>query len=353
MMDRRRAMQALGLAAAGAALPAAIGGAALGATRTAAPVRKAPRLREGDTVGLVAPATYSDDPFKLELVEEAIAAMGLKPKRGAHVLDRYGYLAGTDEDRAADINAMYADPEVKAVFAVRGGWGCARVLPHLDWDVISAHPKLLVGYSDITALHMAFAARAGFATIHGPIGASAWTKMSWESFRAVAFEGATPTWRNPPGDEDRLVQKEGRTTAFRRGVARGRLLGGNLTVLTALVGTPYLPDFKGAILFIEDVDEAEYRIDRMLTQLGLAGILGQLSGVVFGQCTDCTAKDGSSAGGFTLSQVLDQHLTPLGVPAFQGLEFGHVDDQFSLPEGVMAEIDATAGTVKLLEPAVA
>lgn len=345
-MNRRRAL-ALGLAA--AAAPASTGAA--GAAGPA--LRKPPRLRPGDTVGLVAPATYSDDPYALELVQETIAAMGLKPRLGAHVLDRYGYLAGDDKARAADLNAMYADPEVKAVFAVRGGWGAARILPWLDWATIRANPKLLVGYSDITALHMAFAARAGFSTIHGPIGASSWTQMSWDSFRALAFEGATPTWRNPPGDEDRLVQREGRTRAFRKGLAQGRLLGGNLTVLTALMGTPYLPDFSGAILFLEDVDEAEYRIDRMLTQLALGGVLGKLAGVVFGQCTDCVAKAGSSANGFTLSQVLAQHLAPLGVPAFQGLAFGHVDDQFSLPEGVMAEIDAGAGTVRILEPAVA
>lgn len=346
MIDRRGALKALGVTAAAAALPTMLGAAG-------APLRKPPRLKAGDTVGLIAPATYSNDRFNLQLVQETIAAMGLKPKLGAHVMDRAGYLAGEDKDRAADVNAMYADPEVKAVFAIRGGWGCARILPYLDWETIRATPKLLVGYSDITALHMAFAARAGFTTLHAPVGASAWTRMSWESFRAVAFEGATPTWRNPPGDEDRLVQREGRTRAFRSGKARGRLLGGNLTVLTALIGTPYVPDFTGAILFVEDVDEAEYRIDRMLTQLGLAGVLGKAAGVVFGQCTDCTAKDGSSANGFTLSQVIDQHFAPLGVPAFQGLDFGHVDDQFTLPEGVMAEIDADAGTLRLLEAAVA
>jgi len=349
MIDRRGALQAVGLLAGAATLA----GAGPGGTARAAAVRKPPRLKAGDTVGLVAPATYSADRFGLELIEETIAAMGLKPRRGAHVMDRAGYLAGEDRARAADVNAMFADPQIKAVFAVRGGWGCARILPYLDWDVIGAHPKLLVGYSDITALHMAFAAKAGFATVHGPVGASAWTKMSWDSFHAVAFEGATPTWRNPPGDEDRLVQREGRTRTFRGGKARGRLLGGNLTVLTALMGTPYLPDFTGAILFLEDVDEAEYRIDRMLTQLALGGVLGRLAGVVFGQCTDCVSKGGSSANGLTLSQVLEQHLAPLGVPAFEGLEFGHVDDQFSLPEGVMAEIDADAGTLRLLEPAVA
>jgi len=237
------------------------------------------------------------------------------------------------------------------VFAVRGGWGCARMLPYLDFKTIRANPKLLTGFSDITALHLAFAARAGFTTIHGPNAASGWGKLSWDSFRAVAFDGATPTYVNPVGTEDRLVPRSGRIRTFGGGKASGRLLGGNLTVLTALMGTPWLPDFTGAILFVEETNEAEYRIDRMLTQLSLAGILPKLAGFVFGQCTSCTAT-GVSYGGFTLSEVLQQHLAPLGIPAFQGALFGHIANQFSLPVGARAEIDADAGTIRLLEPAV-
>ena len=147
------------------------------------------------------------------------------------------------------------------------------------------------------------------------------------------------------------MQRTGRIRTFRPGKAIGRLLGGNLTVLTALMGTPYLPDFKGGILFIEDTGEAEYRIDRMLTQLALGGVLGKLAGVVFGQCTDCR-NTGPSYSGFTLSEVLQQHLEPLGIPAFQGALIGHVANQFSIPVGSRAEIDATSGTVRMLEPAV-
>jgi muramoyltetrapeptide carboxypeptidase len=309
-------------------------------------------LRPGDTVGLVKPAGFLADDFDLQLAVEAIEAMGLKPKLARHLKDRAGYLAGEDRNRAADLNAMYADKEVRAVFAVRGGWGSARILPYLDWNVIRANPKLLIGFSDITALHLAFAARAGFPTIHGPNAGSSWSKFSLGSFRDLVFEGATPHYRNPPGDDDRLVQKENRTRTIRPGKASGRLLGGNLTVLSAMVGTPYMPSFDGAILFLEDVDEAEYRIDRMLTQLALAGVLRRVAGVVFGQCTNCR-DSGPSYGGFTLSQVLRQHLEPLNVPAYQGALFGHVDDQFSLPVGARAEIDAAEGTIRLLESSVA
>lgn len=330
---------------------AGLAAALVAAKAPAAGVTRPPRLRAGDTVGLIEPAGFTDDLFDLDLVKETILAMGLKPKPARHLVERFGYLAGKDTDRAADVNAMFADPDVRAVFAVRGGWGCARILPYLDFATIRANPKLLVGFSDITALHLAFAARAGFATIHGPNADSGWPRFSWDAFRAIAFDGATPTLINPAGTEDRLVQRNGRIRTFRGGTASGRLLGGNLTVLAALMGTPWLPDFEGAILFLEDVEEAPYRIDRMLTQLSLAGVLGKVAGVVFGQCTDCNAKD-ASYGGFTLSQVLQQHLGPLGVPAFQGAAFGHAANQFSLPVGVRAEIDADRGSIRLLEPAV-
>lgn len=317
------------------------------------PARRRPRrLRPGDVVGLVEPASLTPDSFDLELVLETIRAMGLVPRPAANLLSRYGYLAGRDEERAAGINAMFADREVRALFAVRGGWGSARLLPHLDFDTIRANPKLLIGFSDITALHLALAARTDCPSIHGPNAASAWGRLSWDSFRRLVFDAETPTLRNPAGTDDRLAQRSGRIRTFRPGLAAGPLIGGNLTVLSALVGTPFLPSFDGAILFLEDVDEAQYRIDRMLTQLALAGILGRVAGVVFGQCTDCASRT-ASFGGFTLSEVLAQHLTPLGVPAFQGALFGHVENQFSIPVGIRAEIDAAAGTIRILEPVVA
>jgi muramoyltetrapeptide carboxypeptidase len=344
MHDRRTTLGLLAAAPAALMIPRAA---------TAAPdVRKPPRLRHGDTVGLIEPAGFTADQFDLTAITDTIRAMGLVPKPARHLLARYGYLAGQDRERAADVNAMYADREVRAVFAVRGGWGSARILPFLDWGLIRRNPKLLIGFSDITALHMAFAARAGFTTLHAPNAASSWGQLSWNSFRSVAFEGATPLLQHPAGTDNRLVQLAGRTRTFRSGKATGRLLGGNLTVLSALMGTPYLPSFDGAILFLEDVDEAEYRIDRMLTQLALAGVLRRVAGVVFGQCTDCRATR-PYLGGFTLSQVLQQHLEPLGVPAFQGALIGHVPEQFSIPIGVRAEIDADVGTIRLLEPAVA
>ncbi len=344
-MDLSRRELAFGLAALAVVAPLPVGGI----LHAAAPAAQKPsRLKLGDTVGLIQPASASPEAFDLQLVNEAVIAMGLKPKWSGHVKEKFGYLAGTDKERAADVNAMFADKEVKAIFAVRGGWGCARLLPYLDWDMIRANPKLLLGYSDITALHMAIAAKGGFVTLHGPNAGSAWGRSSVEHFKAIAFDGEAPLLSNPPGTADRLAQRSFRTQTITGGKARGKLLGGNLTVLTALVGTSYLPDFDGAILFLEDVDEAEYRIDRMLTQVGQAGILKQLKGVAFGQCTDC----GGKGGGFTLGEVLEQHLKPLGVPAYRGGWFGHITDQFTLPVGGMVEIDADAGTLQILEAVV-
>lgn len=333
MLDRRTLIGGMGACAALAGVPAA--------SRGSEAVTRPPRLAPGDTVGIIEPAGFSDGPERLERVAHTIRGMGLVPKFGAHVTERYGYLAGTDEARAEDLVAMYADPQVRAVFASRGGWGSARILPHVDWGVIRANPKLLIGYSDITALHCAFAARAGFATIHAPNAGNSWPQQSWESFWRLAFAGQAPA----------LDQGPRAITTITPGTARGRLLGGNLSVLSALVGTPWLPDFTGAILFLEDVGEAEYRIDRMLSQLQLSGILGRLGGVIFGQCRGCTAGVPDYIG-FSIPQVLEQYFAPLGIPAFHGANIGHVYDQLSLPVGAEVEIDAGKGVIRLMQPVV-
>lgn len=298
-------------------------------------------------MGLIAPASSDDEPWHLDTAQEIVRGMGLVPKLGKHVSDIYGFLSGTDRDRAADIHAMFADDTVRAIFAIRGGWGSARLLPLLDWDLIRAHPKLLIGSSDVTALHLAIAARTGMPSIHGPNVSNRWADISWNSFWRMAFSGETPLL----GDGQDKTQDRWRTTTIHPGKASGRLLGGNLTVLTTLMGTPWLPDFTGAILFVEDVGEAEYRIDRMMNQLALGGVLGKLAGVVFGQCPRCNANVPNYAG-FTVPDILGQYLAPLGVPAFSGANIGHVANQLSLPVGARVEMDADAGTIRLLHPIV-
>ena len=347
MLSRRKAIQVL---AAAAALP----GGAMAVQpqpQPQPPKRKPPRLRPGDTVGLIQPAGFAADLSGPQTAIEMIRAMGLVPKIGQHVYDRHGYLAGTDESRAADVNAMFADASVRAIFASRGGWGSARVLPYLNWDTISANPKLLIGFSDITALHMAIAARGGFPTIHAPNAGNNWASPSLETFRRLAFDAALPFYQSFPAGGMPSAMGAERVEVLRPGRASGRLLGGNLTVLSTLMGTPFLPSFDGAILFLEDVDEPIYSVDRMLTQLALGGVLRRVAGVVFGRCARCGSP--SAGGGFTLSDVLGRHLRPLGVPVFSGAMIGHIANQVSLPVGVQAEIDTAAGTIRILEAAVA
>ena len=246
---------------------------------------------------------------------------------------------------------MFADPGVAAIHCIRGGWGAARLLTMLDWDAIAKHPKILVGYSDITALLLSLHAKTGLVTFHGPNGSSPWNTFNVDWMKRVLWNGEAVTFANAKEADDTLVPVRNRTRTITPGVARGRLLGGNLTVFTAIVGSPYVPDFTGSILFVEDIEEAPYRIDRMFTQLKLAGILDKVKGVVWGTCNKCDPGEGFAS--LTIPDVLDDHVKPLGVPAFYGAMIGHVDRQFTLPVGVDVEMDADAGTIRMLEPAVA
>ena len=308
------------------------------------------RLQEGDLVGLINPAGATFHPERAEIARETMAALGLRTQFGDHLFDRYGYLAGRDKDRAADINTFFADSEVRAVVALRGGWGCNRILPYLDYKLIRKNPKIVMGMSDITGLLLGIHAKSGVVTFHGPTGGSSWNKFTTDQARRVLFDGEAVSMHNKVGTDDRLIQVKNRVLTINPGSARGPLLGGNLTVLTALMGSGYLPDFDGCILFLEDINEEVYRVDRMLTQLSLAGVLGRIAGFVFGNCNDC--DPGQSYGSLTLQEVLADHIGPLGVPAWYGSMIGHIADKFTVPEGVEAEIDSELGTIKLLEPAV-
>ncbi|WP_316415770.1 S66 peptidase family protein [Mesoterricola silvestris] len=349
MAQNRRSFLRSALLAA-AAVPLAPGLMASQAPAGSRGTLKARRLSQGQTVGLISPAGATWQSDEIKIIREALAALGLESKVGRHALDRYGYLAGTDADRAADVNAMFADDSVDAVLCVRGGWGCNRILPLVDFRAIAAHPKILLGYSDITSLLNAVQARTGLVTFHGPVGTSVWNAYSVDWLRRVLFKGEAVIMENPHVIGDSLVQINDRVRTIRPGTARGRLLGGNLTVLAAMAGSPYLPDFNGAILFLEDTNEHIYRIDRMLTQLKLAGILDRIAGFVFGNCTKCDPGDGH--GSLSLEQVLDDHILPLKIPAWAGAMIGHIENKFMVPVGIPAEIDAALGTITMLEPAV-
>lgn len=301
-------------------------------------------------MGLINPAGATFHPEDVVIAEETLAALGLKMKSGRHLLDRYGYLAGKDEARAADINDMFADPDVKALLTLRGGWGCNRLLPLLDYDRVARNPKVLMGYSDITSLLLALNAKTGLVTFHGPVGTSTWNQYSTDFVKRLLFDADKFSMENPVEKGDSLTQKKDRILTIHGGSSRGKLVGGNLSVLTAMVGSSYLPDFKNSILFLEEVREDVYRVDRMLTQLKLAGILDQLSGFVFGKCSDC--NPGKGYGSLTLEEVLDDHIKPLKIPAWYGSMIGHIENKFTVPLGIEAEIAAETGKITLLEPSV-
>lgn len=309
------------------------------------------RLREGDTIGLINPSGAIYERVHYEIAHEAMQALGLRVKEAPHLRARYGHMAGTPQQRADDIHGLFADDGVAGILAVTGGSGANRVLPHLDFDLMRRHPKFLGGFSDLTALITAVQVKTGLVTFHSPLGRSEWNAFSVEHFKAVVMEGAAHTMRNRTDKGDDLALREGRIQTVRGGKASGPLVGGNLAVLTSLAGTPYWPSFDGAILFLEDVSEYIYRIDRMLSTLMLSGALSRVAGVVLGGFTDCPVSEGSF-GTLTLDEVFDDYFLPLGVPVYRGAQFGHVKRKFTIPLGVRAEIDADAGTLRLLEPAV-
>lgn len=307
--------------------------------RKKGPLQKPPRLRPGDRVGLVAPAGIIYEEKEFVEMQAALSELGLQSRFGKNVRKRDGYFAGTDRERADDLNKMFADPDIDGIMAVRGGWGCSRILPYLDFKMITRNPKVYCGFSDNTTLHHALMEYSGLVSFHGPNGNSDWTELTKQSFRSVVMEGKKTTFRSKSS-----VQ----TVA--PGRAKGKLIGGNLTILTTTLGTPYQPDASGAILFVEDIGEKVYKIDRMLAHLKQAGVLEQLSGFIFGKCTDC---DSGSDPTFTLSEILSHYITPLGIPSIFNVDIGHEVDNFTIPVGIEAELNADTGTFSLLETGVA
>lgn len=317
---------------------AAIGAAAQTPARTL--IRPEP-LREGDTVGLITPATYVSDPDSLALAERTVRYFGLKPKWGKHVGTRAGYLGGSIADRVEDLHAMFRDSDVRGVFAIRGGYGSAQLLDHIDYGLIRSNPKLFAGFSDITAMHLAINKKAGLMTFHGPVVLSQFSDYTQQHFRKAVFQaGPIGTVTNPP--EVNKLRPAHTLRTVRPGRARGTLIGGNLTLVSTTMGTPYEIETAGRILFIEDVGEEPYRIDRMLTQLHLAGKLESAAGLIWGECEDCHPNDykPSFQSTFSLGEIVDRIFGNLKIPVLSGLTIGHTADQLTLPEGAMATLDA-------------
>jgi muramoyltetrapeptide carboxypeptidase len=344
MIDRRQFAKAAGVVAAATALPASAH-----TLSPTLPIVKPKRLNEGDTVGLVLPASMSFETDPIDRAREQLQAIGFEVKLGEHVYGKHGYFSGTDRERAADLNAMFADRAVAGIVCFTGGWGTPRLLPFLDYDLIRRNPKVLLGYSDITALINAVHQKTGLVTFHGPVGDSYIEKYTLENLRRVIMSSAPiGTLANPPKDEKDLVERRLRVVKIRGGRAKGRIVGGNLTLIAATMGTPYEIDTDGAILFLEDTHEELYRMDRMLTQLWLAGKFAKIAGFVFGYCTDCPVTGPS----FSLGELLRERILERDVPAISGFAVGHIEKKLTLPIGVQATLDADAGTLTIDESAV-
>jgi muramoyltetrapeptide carboxypeptidase len=312
-------------------------------------VTKPKRLKAGDTVAVIAPASgLSRESFDKAL--QNLESLGLKPKVGKAARGVKGFLAATDKERLDDLHWAFTDAEISAVWCVRGGYGAARLLPDIDYNLIRKNPKILIGYSDITALHLAISQNTGLVTFHGPVAASELSDYTKNHVTNVLMNPSAPY--KIELSEYNITQESNlfKTETITAGKARGRLIGGNLSLLAALAGTPFaLREMKEKILFIEDVGEQPYRIDRMLTQLRQSIDMRALAGIALGVFEDCNPRTKDTQ---TLQEVIKDRLGDLGIPVVYGLSFGHIRDQFTLPVGTEAELDATNATLTLLETSV-
>jgi muramoyltetrapeptide carboxypeptidase len=341
MNSRRHFIKSTGLlAAAGLLVP----------SETFAQIQISPKLiikpkalKAGDTIAITSPAGAVWDETQIVTFSNILKNFGFNVILGKTLTQKFGYFAGTDELRAGELNELFANKEVKGIFCMKGGWGCARLLDKIDYKLIEENPKVLIGFSDITTLLIAITTKTGLITFHGPVGNSGWNDFTRSVFSNVVMNVHAFTFpENPP--------VENKPTVINIGKASGELVGGNLTVLTSLIGSNYLPDWKNKILFLEEVKEEPYSIDRMLTQLKLSGVLNSISGLVFGKCAKCLAEEPLKS--FTFHEVILQHVQPIGIPAFYGAMIGHIENKLTLPLGINASIDAEKGTIILNENAV-
>ncbi len=313
-------------------------------------IQKPKRLSKGQTIAVIAPASNAWENDDVNYALEIVQSLGFKTKPGKYLFHRDGYLAGTDHHRAEDVQSMFEDDSVDAIMCLRGGYGTLRMLRLLNFERIQRNPKMIVGYSDITALLNAITSKSNLVTFHGPVARQEYSEYTLAEFKRVTMtEGdvSLPIGVAPPFESgEGMVERTNRLIRIAPGQAEGRLIGGNLSLMTKLVGSPFEPDYRGKILFLEEVDERPYRIDGMLTHLSIAGRLNQLAGIAFGKCTDCGAESPPS---LSLERVLEDRLGQLGIPVLRGLMIGHIKDQTTVPIGINARLDVDAGTLTLLE----
>ena len=308
---------------------------------------KPKRLSKGDVIGIISPASAPDDPARIDSGVRYFEKLGYRVEVGKNVGKTHGYLAGTDDERLSDLHNMFSNKDVKAIICIRGGYGSPRLLDKIDFKIITRNPKIFVGYSDLTALHLAFLQKAGLVTFEGPMVAvdfyndvSAFTE---EMFWALVTSNKKFGRVHLP-NEEKIFQ-------LSKGMTRGRLVGGNLSILASLAGTTYLPPLKDKILLIEEVGEVPYRIDRMLNQLRLAKVLKQAAGIILGSFADCNETDPLKRT-LTLGEVITDYFGEMKIPIIYNFKHGHIKDNITMPHGVMTKLNASRGIVEIAESAV-
>jgi muramoyltetrapeptide carboxypeptidase len=310
-------------------------------------ILKPPALKKGDVIGIVSPASSPDDFTRIEQGVKYLESLGYRVKLGKHIFKRYGYLSSTDDERADDLNEMFADEKVKAIICVRGGYGTPRLLDKVDYNLIKKKPKIFVGYSDITALQLAIFKKTGLVTFSGPMLAvdiySNFDGFAEDFFwRILTSRERKIEIKNPDGVE---------LNTLKSGKATGTLLGGNLSLIASIMGTKYQPSFNGSVLVIEDIGEEPYRIDRYLSQLKNSGVLYKINACILGQFTDCAPKEPEKS--LTLEQIFNDYLGNLRIPVISNLSYGHIPQKLTLPLGARVRVDAKRQKITIIESVLA
>lgn len=310
-------------------------------------VIKPPKLKQGDLIGIISPASSPDDLTRIERGVNYFERMGYRTIVGENVGQYRGYLAGDDDQRLSDLHKMFSNKEVKAIFAVRGGYGSPRLLDRINFSLIKKNPKVFVGYSDITALHLAFFQKAGLITFAGPM-------VAVDFHNEVSQFTEEIFWRMVTSDKKfgRLpIPEDEKLFTLIKGSTEGKLIGGNLALVLSIAGTEYLPNLKDKILFLEDIGENPYRIDRMLNQLKLMKVFKQIKGVILGTFTDCNETDPEKRS-LSLNDVIFDYFSKLKIPIIYNFQHGHIKNNITLPIGLKYKLNATKGFVEITESAV-
>lgn len=316
-------------------------------------ILKPAMLQSGDTVGLITPSTSVTDPDELSKAIEIVEYLGLKFKIGKNVKEGSGYKSRSIQERVEDLHSMFQDKEIKGVFCIRGGYGSMQLLDFIDYKLIRENPKVFLGYSDITALHLAINEFSGLVTFHGPVMTSAFTDYTMNLMKKIIMSNQVVGKITNPMSMNNFRRLHPIRT-IKAGVAEGRLIGGNLSLISALMGTKYEVRTKNAIFFLEDVGEEPYRIDRMLTQLKIAGKFKEAKGIIFGECSGCNFDrlNSSRVWDYSLGEILDSAFSDLDIPILYGLTIGHTSNQITLPFGLKAVLDSIEGSITINESSV-